>query len=360
MITPSSLAEMDLEDTYLLASPKLQNKYHKKKSHKKAPKEIAKAAYDVNLNPSDQQKPIDSQQQQQQPSPSEDIDSLDYKKMEQKIHCCLSSTYYHIPPNTIVNECSSETCYYENRELMAQQLVHKLSYYLIAYRWTKRGVQLGFLVGIYYLSRKLWKSDYFWQWAKNECQERVILLCLKGQIHWVDYLLGKITTMEEEEQLLETLRFIRKREKRVRSVRNQRKKEGLTGEELMQLKSKKGLGSTTALTEIKELTNMIFLENSFRILEQYKDKMIEWYDRGLKTSVFKIRNWDDFTVQMNLLLSTMKNYLFYLFGVLKMYWNPVLFQRFIKSVHLIKWWNEKMIFIRTYLQLAMNRSPMIQ
>jgi len=84
MITPSSLAEMDLEDTYLLASPKLQNKYHKKKSHKKAPKEIAKAAYDVNLNPSDQQKPIDSQQQQQQPSPSEDIDSLDYKKMEQK------------------------------------------------------------------------------------------------------------------------------------------------------------------------------------------------------------------------------------------------------------------------------------
>jgi len=359
MITPSVLASMELDDIPFITSPKLQNK-NKKKSNKKDNKETDNApTIDIDAI-LEQQQQVQQKQLDQQQQASKEKESIDYKKTEQKIHCCLSSTYYHIPPNTIVNECSSETCYFENRELIAQQLVYKLSYYLIAYRWTKRGVQLGLLVGLYFLSRKLWKSDYFWQWTKNECQERVILLCLKGQLNWIGYLRGKNIISEDDEDFQETIREIRKKEKRVRLLRLQRKREGLSGEELKQLKLRKGIGSMTVLQEIKELLSMIFLENSFRLLGQFKDMIIEWYHRSLKSSVFKVRTWEDFLEQVNILMAALKVQLIHLLELLKRNWNPEIFKRLFKSIHLIKWWNEKMILIKTYIQLALNKPPVIR
>ncbi|OUM61958.1 hypothetical protein PIROE2DRAFT_11881 [Piromyces sp. E2] len=266
MITPSTLAEMDLDDIPLITPPQIPNQ-PKDKPNDTTNNEITNPTIDIEAILQQQQQKQQKQQKQadkQQLLLLQGIESLDYKKTEQKIHCCLSSSYYHIPPNTIVNECSSETCYFENRELIAQHLVHKLSYYLIAYRWAKRSVQLGLLV---------------------------------GQLNWITYLKNKNLSTADDDEFQETVRTIRRKEKRIRLLRLQRKREGINGEEFLELKSRKGPGSTTALQEIKELLSIVFLENSFRILSQYKDMIIKWYYRSLKASVFKIRTWDGFLEQ---------------------------------------------------------------
>jgi len=275
------------------------------------------------------------------------------QKMELTVHGCLSSTYYHIPPNTTVNQCSSEACYFENREFMAQQLVNKLHYYLIGYRWAKRGLRLGFIIGLYLLSRKLWQSDQLWEWVKDECQERLILLCLKGQQLWIEQL--EYRQPENSDDLEETLRGIRRKERRLIAFRNQRKRNDLNEDDLERIRRRKR--GTTVVTEIKELCSMIFVDNSFRILGQYKDNVIEWYKKYLKNSIMQIRSWNDFLEQAKIILVTLKFQLLNLFYLLKRKWNYQAFIKFMKSLYLIKWFKEKLLFIKTYIHLAINRHP---
>ncbi|ORX44525.1 hypothetical protein BCR36DRAFT_359645 [Piromyces finnis] len=335
MITPSTIAEMALDDDSSFTDlSKIRDKSYK---------------------------PIETNFNMTKPEQQQELKSLsDQKNIEHKIHGCLSSSYYHIPPNTIMNECSSESCCFENRELIAQQLVYKLSYYLIAYRWAKRSVQLGFLVGIYFLSQKLWKSDHFWQWTKNECQEKIILMCLNGQLSWINYIRNKkSTSSEKDEKFIEILKNIRKREKSVRLLRLYRKRNRLSEEDLTQLKLKKELGSTTVLKEIKELSSMFILENFFRIFEQYKSMIIDWYHHYVKDQVLKIRTWNDILVQINILLAALKTQLIHLINSLKNKCNPEVLKKSIQTIYLTKWWNEKIIFIKIFIKLAMNKPSII-
>ena len=112
--------------------------------------------------------------------------------------------------------------------------------------------------------------------------------------------------------------------------------------------------------EVKGLLNMIFLKNSSRVIKQWKKDIIEWYYHSIKDPLAQIRSWNDFLSHINHLMHILNVYCFNLLELIKRNWDPQYFLRLIKSIHLIKWWNEKLIFIKTFIQLSINRPPTLK